>query len=498
MPRLLPLVFLIPSILASTPQSSATLIRNAVVVDGTGAPGTRVDVRVSGGTIADVGRLEPGEGERVVDAGGLVLAPGFIDTHSHHLSGALKAPDALGVVSQGITTLVAGQDGSSPFPLAVTFEALDRSPIAVNVAAYAGHGTLRQHVMGRDYRRHATAEEIDRMRELLAAEMKAGAFGLSTGLEYDPGIYSATSEVIALAREAAVHGGRYASHIRSEDRDFWSAIEEILAVGREARLPVHISHVKLAMRRLWGQDDKLLRILDAARAVGLQLTADVYPYTYWHSDATVLFPKRNYDDRAEAELVLREIVPPDGLLFGTFPPNPEYAGKTLAQIAALRKTDPAATLLTMIKETEAMQASAAIVATSMTEQDVAQLMRWPWTNICSDGALGGSHPRGFGAFPRVLGRYVRGQRVLTLEQAIHKMTQLAAANVGIRDRGRIAPGQRADLVLFDPATILDRATTAAPHEPSIGIREVWVNGVVVFEDGRTTGNRPGQVLRRTS
>jgi N-acyl-D-amino-acid deacylase len=306
MSRSLPLLFL--SLLLGIPhQPASTLIRNAVVIDGSGTPGVRADVRITGGTIRDVGRLEPEAGDRVVDGGGLVLAPGFIDTHSHHLGGALKAPDALGVVSQGITTIVAGQDGSSPFPLADTFAELESAPLAFNVASYVGHGTLRGRVLGKDYRRHATGEEVARMRALLASEMKAGAFGLSTGLEYDPGIYAATAEVIALAREAAAHGGRYASHIRSEDREFWSAVEEVITIGREARIPVHVSHIKLAMRGLWGQAPKLLRTLDAARAAGVLLTADIYPYTYWHSGATVLFPKRNYDDLAEAELVLREI-----------------------------------------------------------------------------------------------------------------------------------------------------------------------------------------------
>jgi N-acyl-D-amino-acid deacylase len=492
------LVALLASAAAAVQQPPSTLIRNALVVDGSGTPGRRVDVRIDGSTIAEVGRLPTRPGEQVIDAGGFVLAPGFVDTHSHHLGGMLDRPDALGVVSQGVTTIVAGQDGSSAYPLVSTFDRLTSSPVAVNVASYVGHGTLRSEVMGKEYRRPATAAEIARMRELLRVEMAAGALGLSTGLEYDPGIYSKTEEIAALAREVAAVGGRYASHIRSEDRDFWPAVEEVVAIGRDAGIPVHISHLKLAMRSLWGQGDKLLGLLDRARAEGLELTADIYPYTYWHSDATVLFPKRNYDDRAEAALVLEEIVAPDDLLFGSFPPDPAYAGKTLAQIAALRGTDPPATLLTLIKETEAMQASASIVATSMDERDVARLMQWRFTNLCSDGSLTGTHPRGFGSFPRVLGRYVRERRVLTLEEAIHKMTALAAASAGISDRGRIAPGQAADLVLFDPETVVDRATTSAPQTLSVGIRSVWVNGVPVFEEGAATGRRPGRVLRRTA
>lgn len=476
----------------------ATLIRNASVLDGTGAPARRVDVRIAGDRISQVGQLAPQSGERVLDAGGLTLAPGFIDTHSHHDRGLADRRDALAAVSQGITTIVVGQDGGSAIPLSTFFDSLNTTPVAVNVASYVGHGTLRRRVLGADYRRPATDDEVSRMRELLRTEMQSGALGLSTGLEYDPGIYSTPEEVVALAKEVATLGGRYMSHIRSEDRHFWKAIDEVITIGREAKLPVHVSHVKLAMRNLWGQADKLLQILDRARKDGIELTADIYPYTYWQSGATVLFPERNYDDRAEAELVLKEVVAPSDLLFTSFPPHPAYAGKTLAQIAAERKTDPASTLLNLIKEAEAADTSASVVATSMDEKDVASLMRWPFANICSDGAMGGGHPRGFGAFPRVLGLYVRERRVLTLEDAVRKMTSLAAANAGITDRGRIAPGQFADLVLFDPRTVIDRATTAAPQSPSDGIKIVWVNGEEVFNAGASTGNRPGRVLLRST
>jgi N-acyl-D-amino-acid deacylase len=250
------------------------------------------------------------------------------------------------------------------------------------------------------------------------------------------------------------------------------------------------------MRRWWGQSDKLIAILDKARASGVQLTADIYPYTYWQSGATVLFPKRDFNDLAEANLVLREVVAADGLLFTSFPPNPAYSGKTLAEIAAARAADPAKTLLDLINEAEAADTSASVVGTSMDERDVASLIKWRYANFCSDGASGGGHPRGFGAFPRVLGLYVRERGVLPLDEAVRKMTSLAAANAGLRDRGRIAPGQFADLVLFDPATIVDRSTTAMPQALSTGIRTVWVNGVPVFADGAVTGSRPGRALRR--
>jgi N-acyl-D-amino-acid deacylase len=444
---------------------------------------------------------EPPEGYEVVDASGFTLAPGFIDPHSHGDDELFEHRDALAAVSQGITTIVVGQDGDAPFPLAEFFQQLSTTPVAVNVASYAGHGTLRGKVMGEDFRRAATNEEIEKMRQLLIEEMKAGALGLGTGLEYDPGIYSERSEVVALAREAASWGGRYISHLRSEDRYYWDAVDEILAIGREARLPVQISHTKLAMQNLWGQTDRLIGLLDQARAEGIEVNADIYPYTYWHSTLTVLFPKRDFEDRKEAEIAVRQVSTPEGILIPRYKPEPAYEGKTLAEIAALRGTDPEQTLMDLIREAEAMRATGeenveSVIATSMDEADIEKLMKWEHMSLSTDGALDGSHPRGFGTYPRFLGRYVRERGVMPLAQAVHKTTSLPAAQMGFSNRGRIATGFKADLVLFDPGTVLDRATTSDPHAVSTGIDRVWVNGVLVFEDGKTTGQYPGRALKR--
>ena len=491
---------------SGTRGPAGTTITNVRIVDGTGSPARPGSVRIVGDSIVGIGEIAAAPGDTMVDGGGLTLAPGFIDTHSHHDWGLDKAPDALAVVSQGITTIIPGNDGSHPMPLAAAFAALEKNPPSINVGFYAGHGTIRSAVMGEDFKRPARPAEIDSMTVLLQRELDAGALGLSTGLEYDPGINSDRNEVLALAKVAAAAKGRYISHIRSEDRWFWEAIDEIITIGREAKLPVQVSHIKLAMITLWGQADSLLAVLDRARASGVDITADIYPYPYWQSTLTVLFPKRDYSNRAEAEKILREIAKPEGLLIGDYAPNADYRGKTVAEIAVLRQEPPAATLMALIRDALAFEKGLkstpdtpsieSVVATSMSEPDIKKLMAWEHTNFCSDGALDGAHPRGFGAFPRVLGKYVRDEKVLSLEAAIQRMTSLAAAHVGITKRGTLAPGYRADLVLFDPATVADRATTREPHLVSTGIARVWVNGQTVFQDGKTTAARPGRVLKR--
>ena len=507
MPR--PLTLLLATTLAAAcapghlPPSSAagTVITNALLLDGMGGAPVPGGVRIAGGRIVEVGAVVPRGSDRVIDAGGLALAPGFIDTHSHHDRGLAEHRDATGAVSQGITTIVVGQDGGSRLPLADHFARLEAAAPALNVASYVGHGSVRSRVLGDDFRREATPEEVERMRLIVREEMAAGALGLSTGLEYDPGIYSSRSEVLALAREAAAAGGRYISHMRSEDRHFWAALDELLAIGRETGMPVQISHIKLAQRSLWGKADSLLRTLDRARAAGIEVSADIYPYPYWQSTLTVLFPERDFADRAEAEYALREVAAPEGLLLGRYGPEPGYSGKTVAEIASIRGTDPATTLMDLIRlsleaDSAGRDGDESVVATSMDEGDIERIMRWPHANFCSDGALAGAHPRGYGAFTRVLGRYVRERGTLPLGEAVRRMTSLAAEHVGLEDRGRITPGYAADLVLFDPATVGDVATPAAPHEISRGIVTVWVNGEPVWDEGRPTGLLPGRVLRR--
>jgi N-acyl-D-amino-acid deacylase len=480
---------------------TTTLIANVRLVDGTGAPPRAASVRIRADRIVEVGELVAAAGESVVDGHGLVLAPGFIDTHSHYDGGLDGDPSALGGVSQGITTAIVGQDGDSHLPLREFFGRLERNPVAINVASFAGHGSIRREVMGDDFRRAAEPAEVDRMRELLREELAAGALGLSTGLEYDPGIYSETEEVVTLAREAARAGGRYASHIRSEDRRLFEAIEEIIRIGDEAGIPVQVTHMKLAMRSLWGQADRLLARLDQARVAGVDVTACVYPYEYWQSTLTVLFPERDFRDREAAGFALSELASPDGMRLTRFEPDPSYAGKTIAEIAELRDVDPVTAYIDLIAESQALEAETgesaeSVIGTSMDPDDVARLIAWPHTEICSDGELAGGHPRGFGTFTRVLRLYVRETAAMTLEEAVHKMSGLPARDIGLLGRGVIRPGAFADLVLFDPATIADRATVEEPRLPSVGVDRVWVNGIEVYSSNAPTGVYPGRVIRR--
>lgn len=473
------------------------LVNDVLIVDGSGAQRFKGAVRVAGGVIVEVGDLLPGEGETVYEGNGQVLAPGFIDTHSHADSEIMQQRDAFAAVNQGITTVVIGQDGSSPVPLAQWFETLQSLPFAVNVASYAGHNSLRDKVMGDDFRRVATPAETETMAALLKTEMEAGALGFGTGLEYEPGIHSLTDEVISLARIAAAHGGRYISHVRSEDRWLMQALDEIIEVGRVTGMPVQISHIKLAMKSLWGKAPEVISKLDAARAEGIDITADIYPYTYWQANMMVLIPSRNLEAREEYEYALEEIVPPAGFWLTQFDPQPEYVGKKLTEIAELRQTDPVTAMMQLTAESVAHGDDAdTMIGTSMLEDDILKLFSWPHTNLCTDGSLDDLHPRGTGSFARVLGRYVREQQLMSLEEAVHKMSGLSASHMGMSRRGLIRPGMAADLVLFDPDTVIDKATPEDPQAANVGITTVWVNGTVVFNQGATTGHYPGKVIRR--
>lgn len=502
MSRLVPavLALAVAACTSSVTPPATLLISNAIVVDGSGMPAYPGSVRIGDGRIVAVGDLAALPGEATIDGMGNVLAPGFIDTHSHGDRGLFENLDAVAATSQGITTIVVGQDGGSPYPLADFAARLAATPAAINIASYAGHGTLRDLVLGEDFRRVSTPEEIEAMRRLLAAELDAGALGLATGLEYDPGIYSDTAELLVLARDTAAVGGRYISHVRSEDRWFFDAVDEIIEIGRQTGMPVQVSHIKLAMRYLWGRADELIAKLDAARAEGIDITADIYPYEYWQANLMVLLPKRDPTDRREVALVLDEIVAPEGLLIARFPPDPSIEGKRLPEIAALSETDHVSTLMDLLQTADQSIREGgggdSVIATSMEQSDIDALWGWEHANLCTDGSLVGSHPRGRGAYTRVLGRYLRERGLLDLETTIRKMSGLAADHMGFRDRGYIRPGMSADLVLFDPDTVIDRATTENPLALSEGILRVWVAGETVFADGAATQAKPGMFLRR--
>lgn len=477
------------------------LITNVQVIDGSGSPAVSASVRITDGMIAAVGSLEACADERVVDGGGQTLAPGFIDTHTHADSLILEHPDAIAAVSQGITTVIAGQDGGSHYPLTDFFSKLEETPATVNLASYVGHNTLRSEVLGEDYKRVATEEEIAVMAEMLASELESGALGLATGLEYEPGIHSETTEVVTLAQVAAGVGGRYISHVRSEDRWFEDAIDEIILIGRETGMPVQISHMKLAMTRLWGSAAETLEKLDAARADGVNITADIYPYEFWQSTMMVLLPERDYTDRAAIEEVFEQIAPAEGIWMTRYEPNPDYVGKSMPEIAGLLETDVVGAFTHLAEaaerwEKENGRSAEMIIATSMKDSDIDELLLWPEMNICTDGGLKDLHPRGAGSFPRVLGHFARDKKLMSIETAIWKMSGLTAEHMGFTDRGLIKEGMVADLVLFNPDTVIDRATPEHPDTLSEGIESVWVGGDLVYKDGATTDARPGKVIRR--
>jgi len=493
------------SLLMSSTALASTLIVGARVVDGTGAPSRAVSVRLDDDRIVAVGKLARAPGDTVVDASGLVLTPGFIDAHSHHDRQAEQTPDMTPLTAQGVTTIVVGEDGESSFPLKTYFAGLEKAPLAINVASYTGHGSLRERAMGSDYRRPATPAEIAAMQAELTSDLEAGSLGLSTGLEYDPGIFSTPAEVMALARTAAAGHGRYISHLRSEDVKLDAAIDEIIAIGREAKLPVQISHLKIAIVDRWGQAPQILARLDAARAQGVDITADVYPYEYWQSNLAVLLPERNFNDLTAARFALTKLTTPAGMRLAVFAPDPSLVGKTIADIAAERGADPAETYLTLTRQSEAYHLAHpevdrvdAVIGTAMTGADIDAFIGWDHAVICSDGMTHGLHPRGFGAFARILRVYVREKQALTLEQAVHKMTAQTAAQLGIAGRGTIMPGAFADLVLLDPATVADRSDITHPNALATGVAKVWVNGALVFQDGHATGARPGAVVRKAA
>jgi len=472
------------------PQSQ--LITNIQLIDGTGTAAKKAAVRIIDDKIDDVGDLTPFKDETVTDGRGFILAPGFIDSHSHHERGLDKGPAGIAATNQGITTIVIGQDGGS-YPVDTLKERLRQHPVSINIATYTGHASLREMVMKKDLLRAADSTEVAAMKKILREDINKGSLGLSTGLEYEEGFYSTRDEVIDLAKETAAAGGRYISHIRSEDVNLETSIEEIINIGREAKLPVQISHCKIAMRSKWGNSAGILAQLQRARSEGIDITADCYPYTMWSSTPRVLFPKKDFDNAASALYATQELFDPSASVMTWFPANKNYEGKTVSEIAKLNNETDAQALMRIIRE--AGDKGAAIAGASMLDDDVINFLQWNYTNICSDGADGG-HPRGYGAFTRVLGRYVRNKKIMPLETAVYKMTGLTAEHLGIKNRGMVVPGYFADLVLFDPATVNDNSTMTDSKALSSGIAMVWVNGKIVYKDQKATKEYPGVFISR--
>ena len=470
-------------------QTSRWTIVGAQVADGSGGPLRRADVRIEGDTIREIGAIVPPPDDRVLDATGLVLAPGFIDAHNHSTDGLDSDPEAVTQVSQGITTALLGQDGSSPFPLRDYLAKRRRSPAALNVAVLVGHATIRRQVMGDDFRRAATPDEVARMRVLVEQEMTDGAMGLSSGLEYEVGSYATRDELIALARAAAKHGGFYISHVRDEADRTLEAIREALAIGEQAKLPVQITHIKLGTVGVWGKADDVVALVDAARKRGLDVTADAYPYLAWSSNLKVLVPNKQWTDPPSVKEALDDVGGGKNIQITNLPMFPQHVGKRLSDVAKAEGISEVDAYIRIVQDE-----GASVIGHTMSEADMRTFYRQPWTMVASDGGVNVSHPRGAGTFPRVLGRFVRDEQWLPLPEAIRKMTSLPAARMGLTDRGRIQVGMKADLVVFDPATILDMSTFERPRVRARGIHTVFVNGQPVWTGDRPDGNRPGVVI----
>jgi N-acyl-D-amino-acid deacylase len=490
------------------------VVRGGTVYDGSGGAGFRADVGVRGDRVVEVGQVA-GRGAVEIDAGGLAVSPGFIDVHTHDDFALLLHPEVDFKVMQGVTTVVTGNCGSGVVPFEAGLERfgprhpdarvrpwqgmrgylerVDETQPSLNVAALVGHGTLRQAALGLKETRAPTARELDQMREWVREGVAAGAVGLSTGLIYEPGRYAKTEEIIALARElGGPSGGLYATHMRNEAAQLLDSVREAIRIGEEAGVPVEISHHKATGREHWGRVRESLALIEAARARGLDVTADQYPYT---ASSTALFAivQNGAFSPGGAEGFARSSA--GDVLIASAPRHPEWEGKRLDYFVDLWDL-PVEAAADRIVDQEGL--GCFVVVFSMDEADVKTVLAHPTTMIGSDGIPAGSkpHPRLYGTFPRVLGHYVREERVLDLATAVHRMTGMPAAKFQLAGRGAVRAGAFADLVVFDPATIADTATYDEPRQYAAGIKAVFVNGVQVARDGEHTHARPGRALRR--
>jgi len=474
----------------SAPSPSPTAIVGASIADGSGGALKTGVVRIARGRIVEVGADAPRPGDTVVDGKGLVLAPGFIDIHNHSTTALASDPAAETQVAQGITTLVVGADGSSPWPIGKYLAERRKHPAAVNVLVMVGHATVRRLVMGDDYKRPARDNEIARMAALVDRGMREGAIGLSSGLEYEVGSYSETKELVAMAKAAATHGGFYMSHVRDEADRAFEAFQEAITIGEQAHIPVQISHIKLGTVAVWRHAAQAVKLIEDARRREVDVTADCYPYNAWHSTITVLVPNKQYDDPVSVAKALDDVGGAANVMIDRDEAHPEYEFRTLDAIAREAGMTPVDLFIRIVKA-----GGASVIARSMLDEDIRTFYEQPWVMVASDGGIGLRHPRSAGTFPRVLGHYVRDLHWLTLPEAIRKMTAAPAARIGVKDRGRVETGAIADLVLFDPAVVADRSTFQDPATLPTGIKKVFVGGTLVWDDGAPTGAHPGHALR---
>jgi N-acyl-D-amino-acid deacylase len=487
-------VLLLLSACATAPPPPATpliAIVGPTVIDGSGAPGfVTTAVLIRGDRIDAVGPRSIPAGATIIDGHGLTLAPGFIDMHNHSGRGLERDPSATSQVSQGITTLALGQDGGSELPVGDYLRKLEANPVAVNVLTFVGQATVRDRAMKGDVGRAATPAEIAAMEVTVDQAMRDGAFGLSTGLEYEAAKESSTEEIIALARVTAPYGGIYISHVRDEAQRTFPSFEEALRIGREAKVPVQISHIKMGSKSVWGRAGDAVRLIEAARAAGQDVTADAYPYDAWHATIRVLVPSGRYDDPKDVGDAIDENGGADRITIVNCSAHPGYEFKTLAQIAAEQHTTPVDVYMQVVRD-----GGATVIGQSMKEEDIRVFYAQPWVMVGSDGGIGLRHPRGAGTYPRILGRYVRELHWLSLEEAIRKMTSLPASRLRLTDRGLVKAGMKADLVLFDPSKVIDQSTFQDPQRLAEGIERVFVNGAEVWRDGAVTAATPGRPIR---
>jgi N-acyl-D-amino-acid deacylase len=501
-------------------QTYDVIVRNGRVLDGTGTPWFYADVAIAGDKIAAVGRLPSATAKRVIDAKGLYVSPGFIDGHTH-AGPALARKELAGAVpllTQGITTSFLNHDGGGPADLMKQREALAVHGLGVNAALLIGHNSVRVEVLGNDDRA-PNAEELARMEALVRRGMEAGAFGFSAGPFYTPGNFSKTEEHVALAKVAAEYDGFYTSHVRDEG-DYTigvvAAVDEVIRVARESKLPGIVTHIKTLGPRVWGKSQEIIDHINAARAEGVELFADQYPYEAsatglsaalvpaWAQEGGTGALRGRLANPEQLGRIRKEMIEnlerragPQNIQIRTFKPDPSLEGLRLDAVARKKLIEPVDAAIEMIKA-----APVSIVSFNMDEKDIRAFMTQPWTMTCSDGELVGPgegvpHPRSYGPFPRKVRRYVVEEKVVTLEQAVHSMTGMPATVFRLRDRGEIRVGAAADVVVFDLATIRDRATYTDPHQLSEGMRFVVVNGVLALADGKITDARGGRVLLRT-